>query len=195
MEIGKYCVYKHTAPNEKVYIGITNQNPLRRWRDGWGYRFQKHFYNAILKYGWDNMRHEILFTGLSYEEAKQKEIELIASYKSADRRYGYNSTLGGDNRIGHKHSEETKKRLAYIQRGRKYSEESKAKMSIAKKGKIADKCPLSKPVLQFDKQGNFIAEYAALIEAQRQTGIPASNIRKHIAGERKQAGGYVWKYK
>ena len=26
-----FTVYKHTSPNGKVYIGITMQNPIRRW--------------------------------------------------------------------------------------------------------------------------------------------------------------------
>lgn len=32
-----YCVYKHTTPNGKVYIGITSKNPLKRWNNGIGY--------------------------------------------------------------------------------------------------------------------------------------------------------------
>ena len=41
-----YTVYKHTSPHGKVYIGITSQSPIRRWRkDGSGYKshidFQK----------------------------------------------------------------------------------------------------------------------------------------------------------
>lgn len=53
----------------------------------------------------------------------------------------------------------------------------------------------SKPVLQFDKQGNFIKEYPSMREAQRQTGIHA--IDKVCAGAkyRHTAGGYIWRYK
>lgn len=29
-----YCIYKHTFPNNKIYIGITAQNPARRWANG-----------------------------------------------------------------------------------------------------------------------------------------------------------------
>lgn len=36
--MNNYCVYKHTSPSGKVYIGITNQKPTRRWREGEGYR-------------------------------------------------------------------------------------------------------------------------------------------------------------
>lgn len=92
----KYYVYKHTTPNEKVYIGITCKNPSYRWNGGNGYKGQA-FYNAILKYGWLNIRHEILFDNLTKEEAEQKEIELIAEYRSNDRQYGYNISSGGEN--------------------------------------------------------------------------------------------------
>ena len=44
-----YCVYKHTCPNGKVYIGVTSQNPLRSWNNGNGYRGNEHFYRAIVK--------------------------------------------------------------------------------------------------------------------------------------------------
>lgn len=45
-----YCVYKHTLPNNKVYIGITKQIPSLRWANGRGYKHSNYFYNAILKY-------------------------------------------------------------------------------------------------------------------------------------------------
>lgn len=50
-----YTVYKHTCPNGKVYIGITKRNVEKRWLNGKGYERQPHFYNAILKYGGDNI--------------------------------------------------------------------------------------------------------------------------------------------
>lgn len=52
-----YCVYKHVLPNNKIYIGITKQNPLLRWKNGHGYKHCNYFYNAILKYGWLNVHH------------------------------------------------------------------------------------------------------------------------------------------
>lgn len=30
-----YSVYKHTFPNGKVYIGMTGQEPEKRWANGW----------------------------------------------------------------------------------------------------------------------------------------------------------------
>lgn len=91
-----FCVYKHTSPNGKVYIGITSLNPIRRWNNGKGYSSQPYFFRAILKYGWDNFNHEILFSDLTKEEACQKEVELIKSYKSNGSKYGYNISSGGE---------------------------------------------------------------------------------------------------
>ena len=47
-----HLVYKHTAPNGKVYIGITKNLPNARWNEGAGYETQKKFYKAIQTFGW-----------------------------------------------------------------------------------------------------------------------------------------------
>lgn len=91
-----YIVYKHTSPSNKVYIGITKFDPKYRWlNNGRGYRNQTIFFNAIIKYGWINFKHEILYTELSEEKALDKEEELTRKYKSYDRRFGYNVSLRG----------------------------------------------------------------------------------------------------
>lgn len=92
-----FCVYKHTNKlNNKIYIGITSQKPEERWNNGNGYIGCTRFYNSIKKYGWDNFEHEVIFSNLTEDEAKQKEIELISEYNSSDENYGYNLRLGGD---------------------------------------------------------------------------------------------------
>lgn len=91
-----YSVYKHTSPSGKVYIGVTKQQPHLRWQNGLGYRTQEYFYRAILKYGWDNFEHEIVYQTESYVDANSKEIELIAKYNSTDKNYGYNIENGGN---------------------------------------------------------------------------------------------------
>ena len=105
-----YLVYKHTCPNNKVYIGITKLDPLVRWgKNGSNYRGQV-FYYAILKYGWDNIKHEILYTDLSRNEAEHKEVELIAEYKSNHKEYGYNVDNGGN--YGGSRSKETREKIS-----------------------------------------------------------------------------------
>ena len=73
----RFKVYKHTAPSGKIYIGITGQEVNKRWQNGFGYVGNDYFMKAIKKYGWDSIKHEILFDRLTKEEAESKEIELI----------------------------------------------------------------------------------------------------------------------
>ena len=114
----QYTVYKHTAPNGKVYIGLTCQKNLsRRWQRGVGYRTQIRFYRAITKYGWDAFQHDVLFRGLSKEQAEKIEISLIYLFKANNPKYGYNIENGG-NCMG-THSEETKRKISEAQRGEK----------------------------------------------------------------------------
>lgn len=99
----KYIIYMHKNKiNSKVYIGQTCQSPNRRWRNGNGYlRNQNgtHFANAIKKYGWDNFEHIILKTDLTKDEANYYETKYIKEFKSSDRNFGYNQTLGGEGMV------------------------------------------------------------------------------------------------
>ena len=65
----RWILYRHTSPSGKVYIGITSKSVNKRWNGGRGYKTCIYFYNAILKYGWDNIKHEILFTDLEEKRA------------------------------------------------------------------------------------------------------------------------------
>ena len=67
-----YFVYMHTNKiNGKRYIGITGQKTTaRRWHNGKGYSQQRRFYNSIISHGWDAFDHEILYEGLTREEAE-----------------------------------------------------------------------------------------------------------------------------
>lgn len=91
-----YTVYKHTCPNGKVYIGITSLEPEERWKKGRGYSNNYHFFNAIIKYGWDNIQHTILHSCLAQKDAQNLEAQLIAQYHSDNPQYGYNHTVGGE---------------------------------------------------------------------------------------------------
>ena len=93
-----YYVYKHTNKhNGKVYIGITCREPEVRWNNGKGYENNEYLYRAIQKYGWhEGFIHEILAKGLDKETACRLEIELIATYDSANYKNGYNCSTGGE---------------------------------------------------------------------------------------------------
>lgn len=87
--------------NNKKYIGITN-NPKKRW--------ENHKCNndptmviakAIQKYGKDNFEFKILLSGLSIEEASNKEVELIKTLNTRVPN-GYNVAEGGQYNMNNK---------------------------------------------------------------------------------------------
>ena len=53
----------------------------------------------------------------------------------------------------------------------------------------------SKPVIQFDKNGNFIKEWPSSCEIQRQLGYSASYIRECCCNLKPSAYGFIWKQK
>lgn len=218
----KYTVYMHIAPNGKKYIGITSMLPKRRWDCGRGYSNNEYFTRAILKYGWNNFKHIILFEGLSEKEAKEKEIELIKIYKSNVRKFGFNISSGGESRAGTKMSEQQKEIIRKANKGKVVSEETRKKLSessrkyfsdpeirknhgsyeIGQKNhrygiKLTDEEKIirgAKPVLQFTLDGEFVSKYISLHDASEKTNILRGTISLCCRGKYKQAGGYIWKY-
>ena len=109
-----YCVYMHTSPSGKRYIGVTKNNPTRRWENGSGYKGQI-FSKAIEKYGWDNFQHEVLLTGLAFEDAEYWERFFIAMFRTTKSKYGYNCDSGG--KLGRKVTEEARRRMSESHKG------------------------------------------------------------------------------
>lgn len=180
----KYIVYAHIFPNGKRYVGLTSQRLVDRYRkNGEGYKGQM-VYNAICKYGWHNVEHRVLYEGLTKKEAEQKEIEIIAEWKTNDRKYGYNRASGGAVNIPDELSKE-KNRLAHIGKGvgkdnhffgRHHSDETKR--------------ILGKKVICIDTGEVFYT----MEEAAKAKGIQKANIWKVCKGHRKTAGGLRWRY-
>ena len=86
-----YYVYVHTVPNGKIYIGQTNDF-VRRWNNGVGYIENRQFYKDIQKYGWNNIKHEIIASFEDREDAEKLEIALIVLLQSENAEFGYNQT-------------------------------------------------------------------------------------------------------
>lgn len=208
----KYMVYKHITPSGKIYIGQTKfiDNPNKRWRNGEHYKECPAFYRAIKKYGWENIKHYIIATNLTSNEADLLETIFIKIYKKCEICYNIND--GGKGCPGFWESKEGKKYKNSIIRGEKHprfgthlSEETKKKLSIANKGKPHKKeyrhsletimkirKGNSRTVYQFSKNGDFIQEWDSLHEVERQTGFYATNISKCLKGKIPSAYGFVW---
>lgn len=185
-----YVVYCHTNKiNGKRYVGITSQQPERRWNNGKGYKASSRFYSAIKHYGWENFSHEILYTGLTEKEAIKKEKYLISKWKLTNKKFGYNMTAGGEyhSYVGRKLSEETKRKIGMSHMGKRPSEDTliKLRQSHINKGGI--------PVAMYDKD-KLIGVFITPAEAQRMTKINSSHINECCRLKRKSAGGYFWKY-
>lgn len=95
-----------------------------------------------------------------------------------------------------------KLRIANSQTGKKDSLETKLKKRNAQLGekshlygKRGKDNRFSKPILQYNKNGELMKEYENAEEAYRITGIASSHIRECCNGLRKTSGGYCWKFK
>ena len=218
-----YTVYKHTAPNGKVYIGITKQNPpSKRWLGGQGYRTQEKFYRAILKYGWKNFKHEILYQYEYPEEAEEMERKLIKQYRSTENEFGYNVEHGGNYKK--EISEETREKSRNARKTKQYKERiaqiNKKRWSDPKAHELmrekfsGDKNPMYGKKLSDKHREILIAEarkhidsqkkpvlcietgviYESISEAGRCTVAKASCIALCCKGIQKSAGKLHWKY-
>jgi len=53
----------------------------------------------------------------------------------------------------------------------------------------------SKPILQYDLQGNFIKEWECARQVYRELGLHVQLVGKVCLGKRNQTGGYKWEFK
>ena len=204
-----FTVYMHIAPNGKKYVGITCRKPEYRWNNGKGYEKNTHFFNAICKYGWDNIQHEIVANNLTKDDACSLEQMLIKKHKTTTYEFGYNQSIGGEcGSFGVKFTEERKKKIGDAHRGMKHTEKAKRKISEGHKGlstwnkgrqwtdaekEIMRKAQNTlKPVICIETN----VVYLGTRDASEKTGINRNTIkdccnhRKH----RKSAGGFHWEF-
>lgn len=132
-----YTVYRHTTPSGKVYIGITKQKPEHRWQNGNGYKRNEHFYRAIQKYGWENIKHEIICQApLSAVQAGAIEKYFIHLFDSTNPDKGYNHSIGGEcGTLGAHLSAETRKKMSYAWKHSDVCIEHLKKVCEANKGR------------------------------------------------------------
>ena len=166
-------IYKITNPNNKIYIGqSTNIENRKYYYISVKCNKQLKLYNSLKKYGWDKHVFEIV-EECSLEQLNEREI-YWGEYYNVLGEDGLNLRLGDA-------------------RG-KCSEEMKLKIGQTNSRPKPEKfnSELKKPVLQFDKQGNLIAEYESYHDAKNKTGLSLTEV---LRGKAKTAGGYIFKYK
>lgn len=172
-----YKLYIHEFPNGKAYVGITSQDVEARWRRGEGYKNQ-FVYKAILKYGWDEILHRVLISGMTKEEAEEKEMYYISALKTNRLEYGYNVANGG-NCYG-THSEETKRKIAESNAKRVCTEETRRKIRQGNIGKTLTE--EQKEKISKSLQGRaFTQEHRDRISAAKKGVSPTAETRRKIS--------------
>ena len=213
-----YTVYQHrNLKNGKSYIGMTSREPKKRWENGKGYKNNLRMWNDIKESDWNtDWEHNILGKFEDKQEALNVEGMFIRLFDSTNN--GYNISSYGNSHYerteeqkrkmseantGKHFSEEHKKKISESKTGKHFSEEHKKKISESKTGKHLSeehKKKISESmgvngILQFSKDGELIAEYSSINEAERHTGCNQGNICKCCKGKRKSAGRYIWRYR
>ena len=218
-----YIIYILIFPNGKVYVGQTDDFD-RRMNQHKNYSFNKNQneYNmligrAIRKYGWNTVKKEIICT-VPEEFVDELETKMIAEYKSADKRFGYNILEIGGSRKGFKHSEETKEKLRiknlrennpmFGMCGEKNPMYGKKRIDTSERNKKTNgvnhpfynkKRPdhskkLSKSVNMYTIVGEYIKTFESIKQVSEELNINSGNICLVCKGKLKTAGGYIWRY-
>lgn len=198
-------VYKVTFPNDKCYIGITSQSLNKRRSDHYsnvssGKRSK--FYNAIRKYGKDNINWNIIDRAETWKELCELEKNYITQFDSY--KYGYNMTLGGEGTIGYKYTDAQRKKVSEILKTRVHTEESRIKRSIKMSGsnnhyygkKFSKE---HKEKLAAAKRKKIIClnndeTYNSLKEAAEDLNLSAGNISNVLRKRIKHTKGFKFKF-
>ena len=109
-------VYMIRFPNNKKYIGKTECDIEKRMREHKHHskKSTTRLYNAIRKYGWDNLEWIILDKSDDICYINKREKTLIEEHGCLERGKGYNLREGGE---GGSHSQETKDKISVSNAG------------------------------------------------------------------------------
>lgn len=179
-------IYKYTNKiNGKVYIGQTIHE-INRINNHKCSKNKDYFHNAIRKYGWNSFEYKVLFRiNCSnkqdlFNTLNIKEIIAIKYFNSSNKKYGYNSTIGGLNGSAHV-SNKTKDKLRRIA-----ISNNSIKYVIGKN---------NRKVCQFSISGDFIKEWDRIIDASSCLNINnPSGISSCCKEKYATCGGFIWRY-
>jgi len=202
--------------NGKRYVGKTKRDLDRRWYEhvthSHGGSEAMALYRAIRKHGPDAFDLSVLEECDTEEQLDEAEKRWIRELGTFGREY--NMTEGGDGLKGYRHTEETKRRMSESRKGSRnhfygkkwgrqgpLTEEIKEKLrqahlglrhTEASRGKISEVQYVR--VVQSDAEGNPLATYLSLKDAEVITGIKFQNISRACRFSHRTAGGYRWQY-
>ena len=215
-------IYKITSPSGSIYVGKTKNFRKRLNAHRYSEKLNKpkvKIINSFKKYGFDNHFFEILETEIVFEKLDERETYWIKYYNSFigdNPEFGMNMTIGGDGQKGYeKFDQDRKDNILYHLtkngngfQGKHHTEEFKKEKAkrvseynkkngivIPKWGAEKGRLAVIKPVIAYDKNGDFIAEYESLTECAKQLNINISLVSLSLSRGRGVANKYIFKYK
>ena len=210
-------IYKVTHKETgAVYIGATTRTLKERKKDHLkkaSAKSKKPLHKAIASYGPEAFIWNSIDTATTNNELAEKEVNYIFKYNYETELY--NQTRGGE--IQKKVYKYDIKSLKLVKQYNSLTEAatsigctkqalSKVCLSVNQKFEnyywsykclehfILNKDYRKKQVYQFTINGNFINAFKSVAQANKQTGVNKTSIAKVCRGERKSAGGFLWKY-
>lgn len=193
----------------------------RRWNGcGADYEHCTNFFYAIRKFGWDNIKHEVLIDNLSKKKAEEYEQKYIEQYNSTNPSKGYNMTTGG-----FKCKKTSKRKVVqydiygnivaiYLNQNDASNSTNISqaiisriclhKQRTSKDGYVfryegdpfnIDNCEtqqLNIPVIQIDENKNIINKYLCISDAAKIFGCHPSSIKSALNKNHRKCCGYYW---
>lgn len=212
-----FIIYKaENVLNGEVYIGATTGSIHKRKLDHLQRAKREEnnkFHVAISTYGAWAFSWEQIDTANSVNELARKEKDYIIAYNSKEE--GYNSDSGGGfKKKVYQYDIKTGKLINTFESLKSAGNAvnankrqiSKACISVNqtfggyrwsyqyKKKFIPNKDKRLKEIKQLTLNGKWVETFTSIREASFSTGINHNCIAKVCRGERKSAGGFVWKY-
>lgn len=204
-------VYRHIRldKNQPFYIGISKNDKYgsrRRAKSNYG---RNVIWRRIIEKS--DYEVEIIMDGLTWDEAKQKEIEFIKLYGRINNNTGIlsNMTDGGEGGLGVVVSEETRKKRSEISKRNGISKATREKMAqklrgrplpdwqrklLSEAGKGKNMSWSWKKIDQYDLNGNFIQTFDSITSAAKILKIQQANITKVLAKKRNHTGRFIFLY-
>lgn len=207
-----WFIYKITSPSGRVYIGKTyNLKGRKRNYNVANCPKQKLLNPSLLKYGFSNHKFEIIEEfDSNIDFSSGKEIFWIRTYMSNKHKYpevnGLNLTDGGEGTPGKRGvspkkgkpqwNEAHKKRIGLSKVGNKnmlgktHSNETRKKIAATRAIRYGNT-----PILVYDLNMVFVAEFSSKREAHRGTGVSRNVINNNLRGVTLNTPKLIFKYK
>ena len=174
----EHIIYRFKFPNDKFYVGQTinlksrmaNHKKVAKEKI-----YNTPLYNAIRKYGWENLEIEILLK-CNVQDVDELERLYIAKLKTLDREFGYNLDTGGV--LNKKHSSSTRTKISNTNKNKS--------VHIFR--------TRTKKIACYTLEMEFVGIYESASEAARIHGVAANTIARVARGGRKSSCGFIWKW-